>query len=410
MPKTDQPKAQNPRYDAMKTLVNNRLNDTGTESGRSLREEMEDQGVEMVNLDAPIEADIKDSDSHSDQNKDVAVDITSDKFEPEDEGLKVDGVAEVEPIAVEDLEAEEDAKLVAAAAEATASESLDDSPVYQRDGKYYTKITVNGAEEEILFDTLTASAQKDKASFAKFQAAAAKEQDVAEREKRLRDAQAKQALDVRTQPAAAKEIGDTVDVDAEVDKLYDSLAYKDEETVKAELAEIVSRGASPQDAAGRDNVSTQSGQLLSDEDVEAKVNAAFERKATRDWEAGRQAAVDQWEIDYSDIAQDDELRGFANTESARIAKAFPQQAIQTTLAQAGDRARLWRDFQTGDKPTEKTPAEEIDTQSRLDKKRAAATPVQANGAAATRTVTEDKPQTRTDIVKEIRAGRGQAPV
>ena len=402
MPKASAEKAINPRYEAMKSIVQNRLNDVGNETGESLKDIMEAQGVEMIDPDTPIAPDVKDSDSHVDQNKKIAVDIDSKSFIPDVEDIKTEIAPPAEDISLEpDAEKGEKLKIEPEPVPEPVPEPAAEvagTPVYEKDGEYFTKIRVNGVEEEIAFNTLKASAQKDRASFEKFQAAAAKEQELAAREEKLNAAQARQAVqDTPTQPILAEK-----DIDDTVNKLYDSLAYEDEDTVKATLAEIVSGSAQPQSAEGREEVSTQSGPV----DIQAEVNAAIERNAMQEWEAGRQAAVSQWEIDFEDISSDPALRTFANEQSARIAAENPNQPLQDTLTQAGEKAREWRDFQAGKAPTLE-PTAAIDTDARKALKRTAAAPVRANGTAAARKVEDNTPPSRSDIVAQIREGRGQ---
>jgi len=407
MPKPNEKKAVNPRFDAMKSIVKSHLDGVTPDSGGiSLRQEMEAQGMEMADPDAELAPETKDSDFTDDlagQNKDTTINIEDKTFIADVEDIKTEDAPE--PEAIE--EDPERAKLNDTAAATLEKEAkaepvaeVDGMPVYEKDGKYYTKIIVNGVEEELDFDTVKASAQKDRASFERFQAAAAKEQELVAREAKLRAAETQQAVKSiapEQSSMTAAEIDDTVD------KVYDSLAYADEETVRAELAKIVSGQAQPQSAAGREEVSTQNEPV----DVQAEVEAALERKAVADWESSRQAAVAQWEIDYADINDDEALRTFANEESARIATANPQQPIIETLKQAGEKAREWRDFQAGKAPVVDTSAG-IDIESRTEKKRSAAAPVRANSAAASRKVEEDRPKTRSEVVADIRKGRGQA--
>jgi len=402
MPKLTAAKAVNPRYDAIKAIVQNRLNDNESDEGTSLRDVMEAQGVEMVDLDTPIEPEIKDSDSHFNQNREVSVDIKADTFTPdENDDIKIEGAPEPEDISLE----KDVSEVLEVKPDETLSEEppkkTEETPVYEKDGKYYTKIKVDGVEEEIEFTKLVASAQKDRASFERFQEAARKEQELAVREDKFSAAQTEKiAQDILPQPVMSETvINDTVNA------LYDSLAYESEDTVKAELAKIVSGQAQPQSAKGREEVSTQSEPV----DIEAQIEAALERKAVQEWESARQAAVAQWEIDYEDISSDPELRAFANERSVSIALANPQQPIQETLKQAGDKARKWRDFEAGKTPTSDL-ATDINTDERIAKKRAAAAPVRANSAAATREVENDKPLSRSDVVAQIREGRGQSAV
>ena len=79
MPKPNEQKAENPRFDAMKAIVAKRLDDVIPESGGvSLRQEMEAQGMEMADPNAELTPDTKDSDLNDElvgQGKDVTVNI-----------------------------------------------------------------------------------------------------------------------------------------------------------------------------------------------------------------------------------------------------------------------------------------------------------------------------------------------
>ena len=402
MPKPNQSKAENPRFEAMKAIHAKRLDDISTDDGRSLRQAMEDQGVEMADPDAPIVEDTKDSDTHDElagQNKNITIDIESDVITPEEDGVKAE-----EPKAVPEPEAKAEPKVTPETDPEPVT--VDGIPVYEKDGKYYTKIMVNGVEEEMDFNTLKASAQKDRASFDRFQAAAAKEHELAAREDALNRAAAAAAVhqNIPAQPQPAAPAPTAQDTSDTVDELYDSLAYADEDTVKAKLAEIVSGQAQPQSAAGREEVSTQNEPV----DIQAEVEAAIDRKAMQDWEIQREAAVSQWNIDFEDIANDPELRGFANMESAKIAEANPTQALDITLRQAGEKTRAWRDFQQQGTVAGGANITDDTAQTRTARKQSAPAPVRANSAVASRTVADDKPPTRSEVVAGIRAGRGQA--
>lgn len=394
-------KPVNPRYEAMKSIVQNRLNEN-TESGESLREVLEAQGVEMADPDAEIIADTKDSDTHVHVNQEHTVDIEGDSFTPDESAA----AAEEETPPDTDQKASEPAGEKApdkpeVKAKEQEKEQAPDEPVYRKeDGKYYTKIKVNGEEQEVDLDSLRVSAQKDNASRQRFEAAAQKEQEIRKREA---DLAAKEALAITQNPPTAAEpkAAPAKDVGATVNELYDALAYEDEETVKAKLAEAL--GTAPTHGApeqGRGESTTQQ-----PTDIQAEIRAEYERIEQEKWEASRKAAVAQWEIEYEDIAADPRLRQIANMRTAELVEDNPEMFLDDVLQQAGDFARQWHKLQQP--PAEATPDPDL-TKERKDRKRSAPAPVRTNSSAASRKVENDDPPTRSEIVAGIRAARGQA--
>jgi hypothetical protein len=382
---------ENPRNAALKAIVSSRLQDISTNDGKTLLESREEQGVEIADPDAPLVDDIKDSDTGDGlvSSTDHQVDMEDDEFKTNEKQNAEDASEEPEVAATEEPEELEEPEEI-------ETEELE---FYQRDGKTFTKIKVNGEEEEIEAHTLKGSYQKDRASFDRFQAAARKEQELEARERAL-DAErariaaqpAPQPVQEPTQPEA------TVNLDTQVEELYDALSYEDEDTVKAKMAKMLSGQVPTNRTEGRETPSTQREQPVN---IQAEINAALNERAMQDWEVSKEAALAEWEIEYSDIAENEELRNIADVQSGRIASRHPTQAIELTLQQAGDFARTFVD-------TKGQPEVTVDPDTKKARKQNAPAPLRTNSKVSARTVDNDKPPTRSETVAQMRAARGQA--
>lgn len=403
-------KQKNPRDEAMASVVANRMQDK-TEDGRTFEEVMDEQGMDFADPEAELEPELKDSDSGQAGlgKKEVEIDIEDDTITPEGSEISDESIDEQDHGTVE-AEAEDETLDVDQDEETDGEETHEVGPLYERDGKYYAKVKIDGEEKEISYDQLKASAQKDQASFERFQQAAAMQQANEERARQLdeREAELKAQSAQRAaapapvveQPGATKE---DIDPKAVAEELYDALAFEDEETVRKKIAKFVSGQAKTRNATGRGEESST--QREGTADVQAAVRAELERMRQNEWQTARKAAVAQWEIDYEDVANDEQLRNIANIRATQIAKAHPEQPLEVTLQQAGEFARQFGDTQTagGQQPT----VDEDSGETRKQRKQKIPAPVRTNSKAASRKGTEEKPLTRSQVVAQIRAGRGQ---
>lgn len=379
----------NPHDDAMKAIVSRHLDVVDGESGKSRREIMDEQGVTIAS--ETLESDDLEQESLI-VDGEIEVDIDSDDFNPqtttqeeqdEEDVTVFDGDAEAQAAADEEAEL----------AELTGEEP--EAPFYEKDGQYYTKIKVDGEERELTFEELRASAQKDRASYKRFEDATRKLQEVEAREAALEKERVKMATQ---QPAEPKRPAVAVeDVEATVEELYDAYSFDSEEDVKEKLRKLLSGGAHLNaDESGRGDTSTP----VDLDAVRNEVRATIEEDRAKELETQRLAAVAQWEIDYSDVAESEELRNIANIKSAQLYSDDPSRHPADILDEAGKFARRWKAAQ-GEIPTG-------DVEERQARKKSIPAPVRSSGRAAQRQKVPEARQTRADVVAEMARQRGQA--
>ena len=383
---------ENPRTEALKAVVQSRLDAKSEDPGAlSLREQMAEQNLEFADPDTILDdgdGEELDAGKAGLTKQEIEVDINSDSFHPAEEvkAKPADIVAEVDDDITTDDEDLEDT---------VAPE--EDLEFYARDGKIYTKVKINGEEEEVEAHTLKASFQKDRASFARFEKAAEQEQENEQRASDLEAREIKLQADLARQiaaPEAVPVVGESVDTEKIVEELFDSMSYDDEDTVKEKISKFVSGQVKTHPAAGRDEtVSTQR-----PPDVQAIVNAELDKRSAKKREATRKAALAQWEIDYDDVAGDSELRAIANTRSGQLIKKNPNMGLSEVMQKSGDFARKFAEPDTVDVDLGDT---------RAARKESIPAPVRTNSKTAKLDSDKQRVVTRSDTIAKIRQGRGQ---
>ena len=397
MSKTARKEAQNPRAEAMAAVVSNRLDTSEAgKDGQTLRESMIEQGVDFADT-SKIPPEVLDSDTQAGP-KDVEVDIESDSFAPEDGDPEAAAAPEETPEEIPEETPEQTPE--AAAAEEEEEEAEEAEEVNE---ELFT-LKVNGEERQLTREQMIKEAQKGAASTERFRAAS--ERDIANdrREKDLAKREAALQNSPPSAPAPAPRAHEPTQ--EEIDNLYDAMAYEDEDTVKAKLAEVMSGRAPTQGAEGRSEPASTHEEQHGDIDLDAKIQAELDRRQAEDWEVYRQATVAQWEVENEDVAFDPELRSIAHVQSGRIAQQHPEQPLEVTLQQAADFARNFA--AKAPEPNESSIDPALD-QSRTERKRNTPAPVRTNGASVPRKAQqEEKPLTRSEVVARMRQTRGQA--
>ena len=242
------------------------------------------------------------------------------------------------------------------------------------------KAKLDGEEAEVDIDRVTRSYQKGAAADKRLEEAARRAKELEQYERTL----AQRLQEVRQQEAAAKRPPrERGDLKAQAQKLYSAVLDEVDDPVAA-IAEALAGLSPDEDEIARvveERTLAKTSNLLSERERRAAELAA---------ETKRNAA-NQWFVDnYADIVEDEHLLGRAMQMGAERLKANPNGDYQELVRSIGDELRKWsgktlsQQTRTKPKPTVPTPRS-----GQVPKK------------------PEPKPQTRADILAEMKSWRGQ---
>lgn len=242
------------------------------------------------------------------------------------------------------------------------------------------KAKLDGEEAEVDIDRVTRSYQKGAAADKRLEEAAKRAKELEQYERTL----AQRLQEVRQQEAAAKRPPrERGDLKAQAQKLYSAVLDEVDDPVAA-IAEALAGLSPDEDEIARvveERTLAKTSNLLSERERRAAELAA---------ETKRNAA-NQWFVDnYADIVEDEHLLGRAMQMGAERLKANPNGDYQEMVRSIGDELRKWsgktlsQQTRTKPKPTIPTPRS-----GQVPKK------------------PEPKPQTRADILAEMKSWRGQ---
>ena len=239
---------------------------------------------------------------------------------------------------------------------------------------------MDGEEAEVDIDRVTRSYQKGAAADKRLEEAARRAKELEQYERTL----AQRLQEVRQQEAAAKRPPrERGDLKAQAQKLYSAVLDEVDDPVAA-IAEALAGLSPDEDEIARvveERALAKTSNLLSERERRAAELAA---------ETKRNAA-NQWFVDnYADIVEDKHLLGRAMQMGAERLKEDPTGDYQKMVKAIGDELREWsgktlsQQTRTKPKPTIPTPRS-----GQVPKK------------------PEPKPQTRADILAEMKSWRGQ---
>lgn len=254
---------------------------------------------------------------------------------------------------------------------------------YERDGKAYMRLKVDGQEQEIELSKVKATAQKNLAADRRLAEAAAREQGLQERERIL--LQRETALQqVQSKPPEVSGASD--DVEAKVESTLDAIYSGDEDAAKKALIELM---------AGRQQP-TQAG--LTPDDIDNRVRQATQA-AIAQQEKQRQlnSAVKRFQTEFNDIAGDPELWRMADNYTIDVANEHPDYEPYQIMQAAGNKVRDWL----------KQHRTDPSLSDRTERKRQAMRTVA--GASRPAQLGKDEPpaKTRSNVLDDMRRARGQ---
>jgi len=272
---------------------------------------------------------------------------------------------------------------------------VSDAPIWNEEGKWFTKIKVDGEEVSVPFDDLKSSHQKDKASQKRFEDAAAYGRQIQAREEQLNAyvGQLKQQQAARQPPPPGQEAAQEGQDDQDLVKEYHDALYKDDAAKATQLFKTLTD-------RGRREPATQN--------VEEVVNQVLGRAmAQRQAEQDRQQrwaynksledAIHEFQDGYPDIAGVPELRAIADNQTVILMEEHPEWTPSQIIKESAEYTRKW----VGD-----------NTKLTRDNTRAVRKQKivkQPKAASATSVMTDEDsfPTSPTDIIQEMKEARGQ---
>ena len=175
-----------------------------------------------------------------------------------------------------------------------------DAPVWNEEGKWVTKIKVDGEEVSVPFDDLKSSHQKDKASQKRFEDAAAYGRQIQAREEQLNAyvGQLKQQQAARQQPPTTQEAAQEGQDDQDLVKEYHDALYQDDAAKATQLFKTLTDRGRREPAT--QNVDEVVNQVLGR--AMAQRQAEQERQQRWAYNKSLEDAIHEFQEGYPDIA------------------------------------------------------------------------------------------------------------
>ena len=271
-----------------------------------------------------------------------------------------------------------------------------DAPVWSDNGKWFTKIKVDGEEVSVPFDDLKSSHQKDKASQKRFEDAAAYGRQIQAREEQLNAyvGQLKQQQAARQQPPPTQEAAQEGQDDQDLVKEYHDALYQDDAAKATQLFKtLTDRGR--REAPATQNVEEVVNQVLGR--AMAQRQAEQERQQRWAYNKSLEDAIHEFQEGYPDIAGVPELRAIADNQTVILMEEHPEWTPSQIIKESAEYTRKW----VGDN-TKLT----RDNTRAVRKQRIVKQP---KAASATSSMPDEESFSTnpTDIIQEMKEQRGQ---
>lgn len=282
---------------------------------------------------------------------------------------------------------EDDAQTAEPARIAEAAQPGDEAPpVYRKDGKWVTKRKVNGVEEEVDYNHILASHQKNVAADRRLEEASRREKDLAERERRIAEQEAKRAATIDDDDDEAPSARDAQHDYKDLSRRYTQALYEGEEDEAAEILDQIL-------GMGRQAPSQSV-------DVETMATQVEQRLAQKAWEKDVAGAKTRFQSEFSDIAESPELWSMTDRFTAEIMQAEPGLSPYEIMERAGTKTRQW--------VQSLAPAKQSGMDNRTERKRQAA--AQSAGAPSASVRSQGKPAEKvlsaSERIAAMRKARG----
>ena len=270
-----------------------------------------------------------------------------------------------------------------------------DAPVWSDNGKWFTKIKVDGEEVSVPFDDLKSSHQKDKASQKRFEDAAAYGRQIQAREEQLNAyvGQLKQQQAARQQPPPPQEAAQEGQDDQDLVKEYHDALYQDDAAKATQLFKTLTDRGRREPAT--QNVEEVVNQVLGR--AMAQRQAEQERQQRWAYNKSLEDAIHEFQEGYPDIAGVPELRAIADNQTVILMEEHPEWTPSQIIKESAEYTRKW----VGDN-TKLT----RDNTRAVRKQRIVKQP---KAASATSSMPDEESFSTnpTDIIQEMKEQRGQ---
>ena len=270
-----------------------------------------------------------------------------------------------------------------------------DAPVWSDNGKWFTKIKVDGEEVSVPFDDLKSSHQKDKASQKRFEDAAAYGRQIQAREEQLNAyvGQLKQQQAARQQPPPTQEAAQEGQDDQDLVKEYHDALYQDDAAKATQLFKTLTDRGRREPAT--QNVEEVVNQVLGR--AMAQRQAEQERQQRWAYNKSLEDAIHEFQEGYPDIAGVPELRAIADNQTVILMEEHPEWTPSQIIKESAEYTRKW----VGDN-TKLT----RDNTRAVRKQRIVKQP---KAASATSSMPDEESFSTnpTDIIQEMKEQRGQ---
>jgi two-component sensor histidine kinase len=270
-----------------------------------------------------------------------------------------------------------------------------DAPIWNEEGKWFTKIKVDGEEVSVPFDDLKSSHQKDKASQKRFEDAAAYGRQIQAREEQLNAyvGQLKQQQADQKQSPPVEEAAQEVQDDKDLVKEYHDALYKDDSAKATQLFKTLTDRGRREPAT--QNVEEVVNQVLGR--AMAQRQAEQERKQRWAYNKSLEDAIHEFQEGYPDISGVPELRAIADNQTVILMEEHPEWTPSQVIKESAEYTRKW----VGD-----------NTKLTRDNTRAVRKQKivkQPKAASATSVMPDEDsfPTSPADIIQEMKEARGQ---
>ena len=271
-----------------------------------------------------------------------------------------------------------------------------DAPIWNDEGKWFTKIKVDGEEVSVPFDDLKSSHQKDKASQKRFEDAAAYGRQIQAREEQLNAyvGQLKQQQAARQQPPPTQEAAQEEQGDQDLVKEYHDALYQDDAAKASQLFKTLTdrgRGEVPATQNVEEVVNQVLGRAM------AQRQAEQERQQRWSYNKSLEDAVHEFQEGYPDIAGVPELRAIADNQTVILMEEHPDWTPSQIIKESAEYTRKWvgdNTKLTGDN-------------TRVVRKRKIVKQPKAASATSVMVDDENFATSPADIIQEMKEQRGQ---
>ena len=270
-----------------------------------------------------------------------------------------------------------------------------DAPVWSEEGKWFTKVKVDGEEVSVPFDDLKSSHQKDRASQKRFEDAAAYGRQIQAREVQLNSyvKQLQQQQAAPKKPPPVKEAAEQGQDHESLVKEYHDALYQDDAAKAAQLFKTLTNRGRGEPAT--QNVEEVVNQVLGR--AMAKRQAEQEREQRWAYNKALEDAIYEFNEGYPDIAGVPELRAIADNQTVIFMEEHPDWTPAQVIQASAEHTRKWASSNT------KLAGED----TRAVRKQRIVKQPKAASATSVMPGEESFATAPADIIQEMKEARGQ---